>query len=445
MENNNNLEREITTGSLLKFALPTIIVMIFSTLYGMVDGVFVARLIGTDALSSVNIVMPLITIATSLGMMFATGGSAIAAKLIGEKKEKEARETFSLMVAVTFISGIAIAVLGIVFIKPLLTFLGATEDIYQYCHDYAFCIFLLFPVSMASIVFQVFFITAGKSTLGMVANIMSGIANVILDYVFIKYFEWGTAGAALATSMGFAITTVMGVIYFTASRKGVLYLTKPKMNGKVLFHSCTNGISEMVSNLSQSVTLILYNNILIRMAGVDGVAAMTILLYASDLMIAIFMGYATGIAPVISYNYGKDDHDRLKKIHGISLKSIGLFSIAVFLFGQLATGNLVAIFSSQGTHVYDLAVHGFRIFCFSFLFMGISIYGSSMFTAYSDGKVSAIISTMRTFVFIVISVLLLPMVMGINGVWVSFPIAEMLGMLVTVYYFKKHEEKYHYA
>lgn len=442
---NNKLEREITTSSLLKFALPTIIVMIFSTLYGMVDGVFVARLISTDALSSVNIVMPLITIASSLGMMFATGGSAIAAKLIGENKTKEARQTFSLMVAATFISGIVIAIVGITFIKPLLTFLGATGEIYQYCRDYAFYILLLFPISMASMVFQVFFITAGKATLGLAANIMSGLTNIVLDYIFIKYLGWGTAGAAIATSMGFAITTIVGLIYFTVNRKGALYLTKPKMDGKTLLHGCTNGASEMVSNLSQSVTLILYNNILIRMAGVDGVAAITILLYASDLMMAIFLGYATGIAPVISYNYGKEDHNRLKKIHSISLKSLGLFSIVIFILGQLATGNLVSIFSSPGTHVYDLAVHGFRIFDVSFLFMGISIYGSAMFTAYSDGRVSAIISTMRTFVFIIASVLLLPMILGLDGVWISFPIAELLGMLVTVYFFKKYKKKYHYA
>lgn len=442
---NNKLERKITTSTLLKFALPTIIVMIFSTLYGMFDGVFVARLINTDALSSVNIVMPLITVATSLGMMFATGGSAIAAKLIGENKTKEARQTFSLMVATTFISGIVIAILGIAFMKPLLTFLGSTEDIYQYCHDYAFYILLLFPVSMASMVFQVFFITAGKATLGLVANIISGLTDILLNYIFIKFFGWGTAGAAISTSMGFAITTIVGLIYFSANRKGVLYLTKPKMNVKVLLHSCTNGASEMISNLSQSVTLILYNNVLIRMAGVDGVAAITILLYASDLMIAIFIGYATGIAPIISYNYGKGDHHRLKKIHSISLKSIGLFSIVVFIFGQLITGNLVSVFSPPGTHVFDLAVHGFRIFDFSFLFMGISIYGSAMFTALSDGKVSAIISAMRTFVFIIVAVLLLPRIFGLNGVWLSFPAAELLGMFVTAYYFNKCKQKYHYT
>ncbi|WP_455616986.1 MATE family efflux transporter [Eisenbergiella sp.] len=442
---NNNLEREITIGSLLKFTLPTIIVMIFSTLYGMVDGVFVARLINTDALSSVNIVMPLITVATSLGMMFATGGSAIAAKLIGENQTKEARQTFSLMVAATFVTGLVIAILGIVFIEPLLTLLGATKDIYSYCHDYAYFILLLLPASMTSMIFQVFFITAGKATLGMMINIISGISNIVFDYIFIKYCGWGIAGAAIATSMGFAITTIAGLIYFTVNRKNALYLTKPKVNGKVLLHSCTNGASEMVSNLSQGVTLILYNNVIIRIAGVDGVAAITILLYVTDLLIAIFIGYATGISPLISYNYGKNEHSRLKKIHNISLKSICFFSIVVFLIGQLTAGNLVSIFSPVGTNVYDLAVQGFRLFGFAFLFMGISIYGSAMFTAYSDGKVSAIISALRTFVFIIAAVLMLSIIWGLNGVWLSLPVAELLGMLVTVYFFRKYRNKYNYA
>lgn len=442
---NNNLEREITVGSLLKFSLPTIIVMIFSTLYGMVDGVFVTRLIGTDALSAVNIVMPLITIATSIGMMFAAGGSAITAKLIGEGNREKARQIFSMIVAVTLISGVVISVLGIVFIKPLLTFLGATSDIYKYCYDYAYFVLLMMPLSIASMVFQVFFITAGKSTMGMVINIISGVMNIVLDYVFMGILGTGIKGAAIATSLGFAITTITGLVYFICNRKNVLYLTRPRFEGKILLDSCTNGASEMVSNLSQSITLLLYNNILIRLAGVDGVAAITILLYTTDLMIAIFMGYATGVSPIISYNYGKKDNSRLKKIYSISLKSIGIFSGIVFIVGQLIAGQLVSFFSPVGTHVYDLAVHGFRLFSISFLFMGISIYGSAMFTAYSDGKTSAIISAMRTFVFVIISVIILTVILGLNGVWLSLPAAEFLGMIMTLYYFRKYKNKYGYV
>ena len=213
--------------------------------------------------------------------------------------------------------------------------------------------------------------------IGMIVNIVSGVTNIVLDYVLIKHFSLGISGAAIATSLGFAITTITGLVYFSIDRKNVLYLTRPKLSGSVLLRSCTNGASEMVSNLSQSITLLLYNNVLIRIAGVDGVAAITILLYATDLLIAIFMGYATGISPLISYNFGKNEQERLKKIHSISLKSITLFSVIIFLAGQTAAGSLVSFFSPAGTHVYDLAVHGFRIFAVSFLFMGISIYGSA--------------------------------------------------------------------
>lgn len=442
---NNSLEREITIKSLLTFSLPTIIVMIFSTLYGMVDGIFVTRLIGTDALSAVNIVMPLITIATSIGMMFATGGSAITARLIGEGNREKARQIFSSIIAVTLLSGVVIAALGIWFIKPLLTFLGATNDIYRYCYDYAYFILLMMPLSITSMVFQVFFITAGKSTLGMIVNIISGVMNIILDYVFIGIFEIGIKGAAIATSLGFAITTITGLVYFCFNRKNVLYLTKPKLEGKILWNSCTNGASEMVSNLSQSITLLLYNNIIIRLSGVDGVAAITILLYATDLMIAIFMGYATGVAPIISYNYGKNESGRLKKIYSISLKSIIIFSVIVFIIGQLIAGQLISFFSPIGTNVYDLAEHGFRLFSISFLFMGISIYGSAMFTAYSDGRISATISALRTFVFVIISVIALTAIWGVNGVWLSLPVAELLGTLITMYYFKKYKNKYLYS
>lgn len=442
---NNKLEREITTSSLVKFALPTVFTMLYSTLFGVVDGIFVARLIGTNGLSAVNVVMPLISIASSLGMMFAAGGSAIVARLIGENKPKEARQTFSLMVAATIISGVIIAILGIMFIRQILTFLGANEEIYSYCYDYAYYILLCFPISMLSMLVRVFLITAGAANFGMVFNIIGGLANVVLDYVFIKYCGMGIAGASIATSIGFAVTAIAGMAYFIFKRKGVLYLVKPKMDIKALIHSCTNGASEMITNVSQSVTIILFNNVLIRLAGADGVAAMTVLFYASDIMVTLFVGYCTGIAPIISYNFGKEEVDRLKKIHRISLKVIGLFALSTFVIAQIVASPLVSVFAPVGTSVYEMAVHGFRIFVFSFLFSGFSVYASAMFTAYSDGRTSAIISAMRTFVFIVGMILLLPIVFGLNGVWAAMPIAEMLGAGISFYFLKKYKNKYQYA
>ena len=344
------------------------------------------------------------------------------------------------MVAATFITGIVIAILGIVFIEPLLTLLGATKDIYSYCHDYAYSILLLLPTSITSMIFQVFFITAGKATLGMLINIISGISNIVFDYIFIKYCGWGIAGAAIATSMGFAITTIAGLIYFTVSRKNVLYLTKPKINGKVLLHSCTNGASEMVSNLSQGVTLILYNNVIIRIAGVDGVAAITILLYVTDLLIAIFIGYATGISPLISYNYGRDNRILLRRIFKICIGFISVSSVTITAIALLSTSFIVQIFTPVETETYAIAKDGFFLFSINYIFAGVNIFASSMFTAFSDGKTSAIISFVRTFVLLVLNILLLPAIMGVTGIWLAVPAAEFLTVFVSLLYFRKKKK-----
>jgi len=267
----------------------------------------------------------------------------------------------------------------------------------------------------------------------MVINIIGGIVTIALDYICIAVLNMGITGAAVSTGVGYAVPGFIGLFYFMLNRKGSLYLVRPKMDIPVLLKSCTNGSSEMVTNLSQSVITILFNNILMRLAGESGVASITIILYAQGLLNSAFMGYSTGIAPVISYNYGKQDHDRLKATYRISKRVIGISSVAAFAVALLFASPLVSVFSPVGTPVYTMAVRGFRIFSFCFLFMGFSIFGSSMFTALSNGRVSAIISFMRSLVFVVISVLLLPMIFQVNGVWLSIPVAEVLGLLVTLY------------
>lgn len=441
----NKLNIKITTGSLLKYALPTIISMVFMSVYMMTDGIFVARLINTSALSAVNIVMPLVMVSVALGTMLASGGSAIIAKKLGEGKEQEARQNFSLLTVAVVVCGVVISILGLVFIVPLIRFLGADESIYQYCYDYAFTSLLLFPFGMFAMLFQVFFITAGRAGLGMVITIIGGVVTVALDYICIAILGMGITGAAVSTGVGYAVPGFIGLFYFLLNRKGTLYLVKPKMDKMVLLKSCTNGSSEMVTNLSQSVITILFNNILMRLAGQDGVAAITIILYAQGLINMAFMGYSTGIAPVISYNYGKQDTEQLKKTYNISIKVIGISSVVLFAAAMLCASPLVSVFSPRGTAVYEMAVQGFRLFAASFLFMGFSIFGSSMFTAFSNGKVSAIISFMRALVFVVVCVLLLPQFFGLNGVWMAVPVAELLGLLVTVYYNKKLKTTYQYA
>lgn len=443
MENKLNLK--ITAGSLLKYALPTIIGMIFMSVYSMTDGIFVARLINTSALSAVNIVLPLIMVSVALGTMIATGGSAIIARKMGEGKEQEARENFSLLTVAVIVIGVILSALGLLFIDPIIRFLGANDAVYQYCYDYAFTSLLLFPFGMFAMLFQVFFITAGKAMLGMAVTMIGGVVTVSLDYICIAVLNMGIAGAAVSTGVGYAVPGLIGFFYFLLNRKGTLYLVKPKMDKTVLIKTCTNGSSEMVTNLSQSVITILFNNILIQMAGQDGVASITIILYAQGLLNSAFLGYSTGIAPIISYNFGRQDSGQLKKTYTISKLVIGIASFGVFALALVFASPLVAVFSPVGTAVYALAVRGFRLFSLSFLFMGFSIFGSAMFTALSNGRVSAIISFMRALVFVVISVLLLPMVLELDGVWLAIPLAELLGLAVTLYYTRKLRGTYRYA
>lgn len=441
----NSLDMKISAMSLLKYALPTIIAMVFMSVYMMTDGIFVARLINTDALSAVNIVMPLIMVSVALGTMLATGGSAIVARKMGEGKAQEARQNFSLLTGAIVVVGLLLSIIGLIFIDPLIRFLGANDTIYQYCYDYAFMSLLLFPFGMFAMLFQIFFITASKATLGMVVTMIGGVITVLLDYFCIAVLDMGITGAAVSTGVGYAVPGFIGLFYFLFNRKGTLYLVKPKIDKDVLIKSCTNGSSEMVTNLSQSVITVLFNNILMGIAGQDGVASITIILYAQGLLNSAFMGYATGIAPIISYNYGKQDVARLKKTYTISNRVIALSSVFLFAVALLSASPLVAVFSPQGTSVYGMAVHGFRVFSVSFLFMGFSIFGSSMFTAFSNGRVSAIISLMRALVFVVISISLLPLVLGLDGVWLAIPLAEILGMFITLYYFRSLKNTYHYA
>ena len=445
MEQNQALDKNISFKMIIKFSLPTIISMIFMSIYSSVDGVFVSRLVGTNALSSVNIVMPIVLMIMAIGTMFGSGGNALIAKKLGEGKNREAKENFSLLIVVAFIISSLIAVICYIFLNPLLHFLGADDSIIEYCRDYAIPILVLTPVSIFGMIFHMSFITAGKAHFGLIFSVIGGIVNIILDYLFIAVLGMGIRGAALATGIGYSVPSVVGFIYFLFKRNGSIYIIKPKFDIQVILKSCSNGASEMVTSLSNAVVTILLNNILMRLAGSDGVASITIILYTQGLLASAYMGYSFGISPIISYNYGKQDSERLKKIYKISLRTILVASIVTFSASLLFAGPLVNIFTHSGTNVYDMAVRGFRIFSICFLLMGFNGFASAMFTALNNGIVSAILSFFRTLVFIVISALLLPVVIGIDGVWLSIPVAEVLGVLMTIYYFKKMKSVYNYA
>lgn len=429
----NKLARDYNFLSLLKFSIPTIIMMVFMSLYTMVDGIFVSRLIGTNALAAVNIVYPILSIVIAMGVMLGTGGSAIVASKMGEGKFAEARQDFTFLTIVGIIIGLVITIIGLFFLEPILRFLGASTEIYQYCYEYARPLVFFAVPGILQMLFQMFFVAAGKPALGLTVTILGGAANIVLDYVFIAVFDWGIRGAAVATGIGYCIPGGLGLIWFLIDRKNYLHFVKPAANPKVLLHTLTNGSSEMVANLSAAIITYLFNIIMMHYLGEDGVAAITIVLYAEYLLIAIYLGYSSGVAPILSYNHGEGNIPRLKKLFKMSIGSMLGTSVLTFIGALLFAGPLVRIFAPSGTPVYAMAVHGFHLYAASYLFKGVNIFASSMFTALNDGKTSAMLSFMRTLVFIVLGFITLPYLLEVNGVWLAVPFAEFLSILLSAY------------
>lgn len=440
----NELNIPIQLKNILKFSLPTIVAMLFMSIYSIVDGVCVSNFVGTNALSAINVVMPIIIVTMALGTMLGTGGSAIIAKKMGEKKLEEAKGEFSFILLICFGAAIIISSISLIFLNPILKFLGTTELLYNDCKIYTQIALYFAPIIMPAITYQMFFITAGKTQLGLLSSVIGGVTNIVLDLVFVGKLNWGIAGAAVATGLGYSIPGIIGTIYFFCARKGSLYFIKPRVDFKMLLKSCTNGASEMVTSLATAIITVLLNLTLLNLAGEDGVAAITIILYGQMILAAIYQGYAMGIAPIISYNYGKEDKGALNKIIKLSLKLIIAVAAFSIIFTIIFTEPLIGIFAQEGTNVYQLATSGFRIFAISFVFMGFGIFGSAAFTALSNGKISAIISFFRTLVFIVIAIITLPKIIGITGVWLAIPIAEILATILSFYFLKKYKTVYGY-
>ena len=438
----NSIAKDFKFFSLLRFALPTMVMMIFMSLYSIVDGIFISRLLGTNALSAANIVYPVISIVFAVGIMLSTGGSALIAKKLGEGKDREAREDFSFLTLVSFLFGIAILLIGNIFIEPIVRALGSTDALLPYCVDYLSVSLLLAPAAMLQMMFQTFFVTAGKPLIGLMLTISGGVANMILDYLFMGPFNMGISGAALATGIGELIPAVIGLFYFLFTRHS-LYLTKPVVRFQVLKESCFNGSSEMVTNLSTAVVTYLFNITMLKFLGEPGVAAITIVLYGQFLFNALYMGFSMGVAPVISYNHGSQNLPLLKRIFKICIGFISISSILITIMALVSSPVIVEIFTPIGSATYDIAKTGFFLFSINYIFAGINIYSSSMFTAFSDGKVSALISFVRTFVLIVLNILLLPY-LGVNGVWLAVPAAEFMTLFLSVYLFYKKRDVYHY-
>lgn len=440
----NQLAQRISFRGLMKFTLPTILMMILTSLYTIVDGIFVSRLINTDALSAVNIVFPLVSLAIGIGTMFGSGASAIIARKNGEGKNKEANENFTFIMLFSLILAIVMAILVFIFLKPIINMLGSNEEIYGYCYDYAMAWNFFLPACVLQLQFQTAMVANGKPALGLVVSLIGGISNMILDYLLIHTFDMGISGAAVATGIGYSVQVVFGLIYFGINNKGILRFVKPKKDWKVVLNSIINGSSEMVSNLSTCVTTLLFNLIMMRFLGQDGVAAITIVLYIDFLLVAVSLGYSMGVAPLISYNYGAGDKIRLQKIFKISTLFILGFSILVTVATVIFKEPLVLTFAKRGTAVYDFAVHGMLIFSISYLFKGINIFASALFTAFSNGLISAVLSFARTMGFTVLCILGLTAIWGVNGLWLAVPIAEMLTIALTILFIMKYKRVYNY-
>lgn len=434
----------INFKSVMKFTIPTIIMMVFMAIYQMVDGVFISNIIGTDALSAVNIVFPVISLLIGVSIMLGTGGSAVIATNLGEGRITEAKQRFTFIVVVGAAVGVVSGILGFSLAGPLSNVLGSTPALYDYCVDYISVLSLAAPFAVLQMLFTCFFPAAGKPKLGLAVVVAGGVANVILDWLFMAVLGLGIKGAAVATGIGYAIPAVFGVVYFAVKRDGLLCFEKPKAEFKVLLSACFNGSSEMVTNLANGVTTFLFNLMMMKIVGEDGVAAITVALYAQFLLTAVYMGYSGGIAPVISYNYGRQDTAALKKTIKISLISIVLNSILWFFLSIVLEDAITGIFVRDGNEVKRIIDEGWKIFTLTFLLVGFNIFASSMFTAFSNGLISALISFLRTFGFLSACILLLPIIAGVKGIWLSVPLAEALTLCISVLCFIIYRKKYEY-
>lgn len=440
---NHSLSKHFTFGSLMLFALPTTVMMVVISLYTIVDGVFVSRFVSTNALSSINIVYPVINIVLGIAVMLSTGSSAIVAKKMGEGRPESARGTFTTVIILNIVLGLVIAVAGNLFATPLARLLGSSDVLLKDCVTYLRWQLTFAPSLMLQIQFMMYFITEGRPGIGLWLTLLAGITNAVLDYLLIVPGGLGIAGAAIATVTGYTIPAVFGLVYFFFARRS-LWFVRPRMEKGELWNTCINGSSEMVNNLSSGIITFLFNLAMMHFAGEDGVAAITIIQYSQFLLNALYMGFSQGVSPVVSFNYGRKNQAQLKQVFKTTLLFTLVTSLATFLLAQASGSVVVGVFAHPHTAVYALARHGFTLFAISFLFSGVTIFSSALFTALSDGRVSAIISFVRTFGLIITSLVVLPGLIGVNGVWLAIPIAELGGMLLSVYYLRKYRTRYLY-
>jgi len=441
---NIQLSDHFNYKKLLRFCLSPIIMMVFTSIYSVIDGLFVSNFVGKTSFAAINLVMPFLMILGGFGFMIGTGGSALVALTIGEGNKVKANRYFTMMINLTLISGIILSAIGIVFIRSISYMLGATEAMIEDCVVYSRVVLMFNVAFMLQNVFQTFLTTAEKPKLGLIVTVAAGIANMVLDALFVAILKWGVAGAAIATGISQCIGGILPLIYFSRPNNSLLQLTKTKFEIKILLRACANGSSELMTNISGSLVSILYNFQLIRFAGENGVAAYGVLMYIQFIFIAIFIGYTIGTAPIVSYHYGAENHSELKNILKKSIVLMTVSGIIMLLLAQILAGPLAKIFVGYDKGLFDMTKHAFKIFAFSFVLTGINIFASSFFTALNNGVISATISFLRTLVFQMLSVLILPIIFELDGIWLAISVAEVFAFIMSLFFLFKERKEYHY-
>lgn len=442
MKKEIQLSEHFSYTKLLRFTLPSIVMMVFTSLYMVVDGVFVSNYVGKTAFAAINLIMPFLMMFASIGFMVGTGGSALVAKTLGEGKREKANSLFSMLLSILFICGIVLAIIGIAFIDEIILFLGAEGEMIKDCRLYALWLLPVLPAYLLQSAFQAFFVAAERPKIGMIVTLAAGATNIVLDYLFIVVFDWGLIGAAFATTLSQCVGGLYPLLYFAFPNKSLLHLTKWNFDSKALSKTCLNGSSELVTNISMSLVVMLYNFQLIKYIGEDGVAAFGVIMYVSYIFISLFLGYSIGSAPIVSFNYGAENKTELSNVYNKSIVIIIALSLFLTLLAYVLSSPLSKIFVGYDQGLYSLTLKGFRIYSLSFLLAGMNICASAFFTALNNGIISACISFSRTLIFETSAVIFIPLLFGIDGIWSAIIFAECASLLLVLLFIKTNRKKY---
>ncbi len=441
---NIQLSDHFTYQKIFRFVLPSIGMMVFTSIYGVVDGFFISNFAGKTAFASINLVMPFIMILAGIGFMIGTGGTALVSKYLGQKEEKRANECFTMMVVVVIVSGIIVSLLGIIFMRRISYFLGATEEMIEDCVIYGQIVIAFNMPYMLQNVFQSFMIAAEKPKLGLKVTVLSGVTNMVLDALFVGIFKWGVAGAAIATGASQCVGGFGPLIYFARENDSRLRLVKTKLELEPILQAAGNGSSELMSNISSSLVGAVYNYQLMKYIGENGVSTYGVLMYVQFIFVAIYVGYAIGCAPIVSYHYGAENHDEVKNMLHKSITAMSILGIILAISAFSLSGVLAKIFVGYDAELLELTIHAFKLFSLSFLFSGLNIYTSSFFTALNNGVISAAVSFIRTLIFQMSFVLFLPLLLGTDGIWLSSIFAEIAAFIVSFIFLVIERKEYQY-